>query len=181
MSATPPVTPETAQDGPSLKLVFGALATISVVLGVLVYWRYAESEAYVAKGMQAMDARGAQLSVDECLDESVAWHDACDQNDTNAAVCLQGVKLVMFHCLHAKDRSETCELYLDPESAIHQPTEDMRERARNPEKAGESGNWVYGRCDERGMNCTNKRECACAEAYRTIDSFCRTGQDAVQL
>ena len=61
------------------------------------------------------------------------------------------------------------------------PTEDMKARARNPETAGEKGNWVYGRCDERGYTCLNKRECACAEAYRTIDSFCRTGQDAVQL
>lgn len=181
MSETPAVLPETAQDGPSLKLVFGMLASISVLMGVFVYWRYAQSEAYVAQGMQSMDARGAELTVDECISETVAWHDACDQNNTNAAVCLQGLKLVMFHCLHAKDRSESCEVYLDPESAVHQPTEDMVERARNPDRAGESGNWVYGRCEERGMSCTIKRECACAEAYRTIDSFCRTGQDAVQL
>lgn len=174
-------TPETAQDGPSLKLVFGLCALISVVLGVFVYWRYAQSEAYVAQGIQAMEARGATLTPDECIDETIAWHDACDENDTNAAVCLQGVKLVMFHCLHARDRTESCELYLDPESPLHAPTEAMKERARNPEKAGEQGNWVYGRCEERGLTCLNKRECACAEAYRAIDSFCRTGQDAVQL
>jgi hypothetical protein len=179
MAPSPP--PETAQDGPSLKLVFGVLAVVTVLLGVFVYWRYAKSEAYVAEGIRMMEARGAELDVDECVVETVAWHDACDQNDTNAAVCLQGVKLLMFHCLHAEDRTETCELYLDPESVIHQPTEDMRARARNPEKAGESGNWVYARCEERDMTCINRRECACAEAYRAIDSFCRTGQDAVQL
>lgn len=183
MSGKAPITPppETAQDGPSLKLVFGLLASISVVLGVFAYWRYAQSEAYVAEGMRMMEARGAELTPDECIAETVEWANACDQNDTNAAVCLQGVKLVMFHCLHAKDRTEPCEAYLDPESAMHEPTEDMRARARNPDRAGESGNWVYARCDERGMTCTNRRECACAEAYRAIDSFCRTGQDAVQL
>jgi hypothetical protein len=164
-----------------LKLVFGLLAAISVALGVFVYWRYAQSEAYVAEGIQMMESRGAEFDADECIAETVAWHDACDQNDTNAAVCLQGVKLLMFHCLHAKDRTDTCELYLDPESAIHEPTEEMRERARDPDKAADSGNWVYARCDERGMKCVNRRECACAEAYRAIDSFCRTGQDAVQL
>ncbi len=178
---TPVVQPETAQDGPSLKLVFGLLGSMSMLLGVLVYWRYAQSEAYVAEGMQTMAARGAELSVEECVSESVEWHDACDQNDTNAAVCLQGVKLLMYHCLHARDRAESCELYLDPDSAVHQPTEDMRARARNPELAGEFGSWVYARCDDEGMTCTNRRECACAEGYRAIDSFCRTGQDAVQL
>lgn len=179
--ATPSPTPETATDGPSLKLVFGSCALVSILLGVFVYWRYATSEAYVAQGIRAMEARGAELSPDECIDETIAWHDACDQNDTNAAVCLQGVKLVMFHCLHARDRTDTCELYLDPESPLHEPTEDLKAAARNPEKAGEQGNWVYGRCVERGYTCINKRECACAEAYRAIDSFCRTGQDAVQL
>lgn len=179
--STPGTQPDTAQDGPSLKLVFGLCAAVSILLGVFVYWRYAQSEAYVAEGMKAMQERGAALSVDECIAETVTWHDACDQNDTNAAVCLQGVKLVMFHCLHARDRTETCELYLDPESAVHQPTAAMQERARNPEKASAQGNWVYGRCEERGYSCINKRECACAEAYRAVDSFCRTGQDAVQL
>ncbi|MFV8753060.1 hypothetical protein ACNOYE_21135 [Nannocystaceae bacterium ST9] len=178
---TPVTQPETATDGPSLKVVFGVLASLSVLLGVFSYWRYAQSEAYVAKGIETMQARGGELEVDECVGEVVAWHDACDQNDTNAAVCLQGVKVLMFHCLHAQDRTQTCELYLDPESGVHEATEGMRERARNPEKAGESGNWVYARCEERAMTCTIKRECACAEAYRAIDSFCRTGQDAVQL
>lgn len=179
MASVPP--PETAQDGPSLKLVFGLVTAISISLGVFVYWRYAQSEAYVSAGIQMMDARGAELTPDECIAETVAWHDACDQNDTNAAVCLQGVKLLMFHCLHAEDRTETCEVYLDPESHIHEPTEDMRARARNPDTAAERGYWVYARCDDRGMTCVNRRECACAEAYRSIDSFCRTGQDAVQL
>ena len=48
MAPSPP--PETAQDGPSLKLVFGLLAMVTVLLGVFVYWRYAKSEAYVAEG-----------------------------------------------------------------------------------------------------------------------------------
>ena len=61
-SSTPP---ETAQDGPSLKLVFGSLAGLSLLLGVFVYWRYAQSEAYVAKGIDQMRARGeVALGVD---------------------------------------------------------------------------------------------------------------------
>jgi hypothetical protein len=168
-------------DGPSLKLVFGVLTIITLVVGILGYRRYANSERWVAEGIAEMDRIGAQLEPEGCIDAAVHWYDACDQHQANAAVCLQGVSILMFHCLGARDREPTCELYLDPNSAVHQPTEGMRERARNAETAGESGRWVYARCEERGMNCINKRECACAEAYRAIDSFCRTGQQAVQL
>lgn len=168
-------------DGPSLKLVFGVLAIVTVLVGVLSYRRYANSERWVAEGIQSMDAVGAELEPDGCVDAAVTWYDQCDQHRANAAVCLQGVSILMFHCLAARDRSEPCEQYLDPDSAVHQPTEGMRERARKAETAGESGRWVYGRCEERGMVCRNKRECACAEAFRAIDSFCRTGQQAVQL
>jgi hypothetical protein len=87
----------------------------------------------------------------------------------------------MDHCLSARERDQTCEQYLDPASGMHAATQDMRDRARNPAVAGGSGRWVYARCEERGMVCRNKRECACAETYRAIDSFCRTGQQAVQL
>lgn len=172
---------ERQTDGPSLKLVFGLLAIVTLIVGVLGYRRYANSERWVAEGIEKMDRIGAQLEPEGCIDEAVQWYDECDQHQANAAVCLQGVSILMFHCLDARDREQTCELYLDPESEVHQPTEDMRERARRAETAGESGRWVYGRCDERGMSCINKRECACAEAYRAIDSFCRTGQQAVQL
>lgn len=174
--------PELPQrDGPSLRLVLGGVVLLTILVGVLAYWRYANSERWVAEGVERMDELGAGLDSEGCIDATVEWHDSCDAEQTNAAVCLQGVKVVMFHCLAARDRGDVCQLYLDLDSEVHAPTEDMRARARNPERAGASGNWVYGRCAERGMNCINKRECACAEAYRAIDSFCRTGQQAVQL
>jgi hypothetical protein len=165
----------------SLIYLFSALALISVTIGVLGYRRYANSERWVAEGIQQMDARGPELEAEGCVDEAVAWYGSCDEHDANAAVCLQGVGILMQHCLSARERDQTCELYLDPASVVHEASEGMRERARDPEKAGGSGRWVYARCEERGMVCLNKRECACAEAYRAIDSFCRTGQQAVQL
>jgi hypothetical protein len=164
-----------------LWMLFGALALVSIVLGVFSYRRYASSEKWVAEGVRHMEAVGPDLDVEGCVDEAVSWYDACDQHDANAAVCLQAVGILMHHCLSARERDETCELYLDPDSSVHQPTEGMRERARNPDAAGESGRWVYARCEERGMACRITRECACAQAYRAIDSFCRTGQEAVQL
>lgn len=165
----------------SLTYVFVTLAIVSVIVGVLGYWRYANSERWVAEGIQHMNEVGPTIDTEQCVDEAVSWYGACDQHDANAAVCLTGIGILMHHCLSGQARDETCELYLDPASAAHAATEGMRERARNPETAGESGRWVYARCEERGMVCRNKRECACAEAYRAIDSYCRTGQTAVQL
>lgn len=154
---------------------------VTVIVGVLAYYRYAGSEQYVVEGIRQMESVGPDLDVEGCIDEVVEWHTGCDRHETNAAVCLKGVDVLMAHCLSAADRSESCEQYLDPESEVRQATEDMRSRARNPDKAAASGKWVYGRCEERGMRCVIKRECACAEAYRAVDSFCRTGQQAVQL
>jgi hypothetical protein len=165
----------------SLVYVFTTLAIVSVAVGVLGYRRYANSERWVAEGIRHMDEVGVSLDDEQCIDEALSWYAACDEHDANAAVCLQGVGILMQHCLSGRERDQTCELYLDPESAAHAPTEEMRQRARNPDKAGESGQWVYARCEERGTVCRSKRECACAEAYRAIDSYCRTGQTAVQL
>lgn len=165
----------------SLVLLFAGLMSVSLIVGVLGYWRYANSESWVVEGTAHMDAVGAELSEEGCIDEAVQWYGGCEANDANAAVCLQGVGIVMQHCLSARERDQACELYLDPESEVHAISETFRERARNPDKAGEMGRWVYARCEERDMVCRSKRECACAEAYRAIDSFCRTGQQAVQL
>ncbi|PRP98304.1 hypothetical protein ENSA5_30370 [Enhygromyxa salina] len=170
-----------AEPDHSMKFVFIGLALVSVIVGVLGYWRYASSEQWVVEGVAKMDALGPKLDAEGCVDEVVGWYNDCDQHDANAAVCLQGVGILMQHCLSARERTQTCELYLNPESAAHAVTDDMRARARNPDKAGGSGRWVYARCEERDMVCRNKRECACAEAYRAIDSFCRTGEEAVQL
>ncbi len=140
--------------------MLAALATVSVVMGVGGYYRYAGSEEYVAHGIEQMDRRGPELDIEGCVDAVVGWNHDCDIHGANAAVCLQGVGMTMFHCLSGADRTEECGPYDAPET---------------------SGKWVLARCEERGMRCVNKRECACAEAYRAVDSFCRTGGKAVQL
>ncbi len=149
------------RSGPSLGLVLGSVAVLSIVFGVLAYKRYADSEAWVQQGIKKMDAEGANLDVQGCIDAAIKWHAGCEENDANQAVCNHAVKIEMYHCLSATDRAAECEA----------------DWSNPPEK----GSWVYGACEERGNRCINKRECACAEAYRATDSFCKTGQKAVQL
>lgn len=152
--------PSARSPAPGLRWVFIGIGVISLVTGVAAYRRYAGSERWVAEGIARMEARGPALTVEGCIDEVVAWHHDCDVQGANAAVCQQAVGITMFHCLRAADRAVECEPYAAPES---------------------SAAWVWAKCEERGMRCVNKRECACAEAYRAADSFCRTGGEAVQL
>lgn len=146
-------------DHGALKWVLIGTFSVSAVVGVLAYWRYAGSETYVAEGIEQMREAGPSLDVEGCFDAAIAWHGDCDVHGANAAVCEQGLKIVTYHCLAGRDRSEACETY--------PPRED--------------GKWVLAACEQRDMRCVNKRECACAEVYRSIDSFCRTDQKAVQL
>lgn len=159
--------PPREQSGPSLSLVLGAVATLTLLFGVLSYKRYAESERWVAQGIQMAETEGPNLSDEGCIDQAIKWHDACWEEGANAAVCLQGVKLVTFHCLHAKSRAEDCIPYQSPQI----------------DQGGkiDPGDWVFMKCLERGSKCKMRRECACAEAYRSLESFCKTGEKAVQL
>lgn len=146
-------------DNGSLTWVLAGVFTVSAVVGVAAYWRYAQSETYVAEGIAQMKQLGPKLDTEGCFQAALEWHHDCDVNGTNAAVCEQGLKIVTYHCLAGADRSQACEAY---------PPRD-------------NGKWVLESCEERGLRCVNKRECACAEIERSIESFCLNDGEAVQL
>jgi hypothetical protein len=143
--------------GPKLSWVLGTIAVAVVVLGTLAYWRYTESERYFAESLADIDARAPGLSTEECVGEILTWHRTCA---ANGPLCDHGVPRVMTHCLAAADRTATCES-LDLSTA--------------------SAKWVFDKCEERGTPCTNRKKCACANAYRAIDSFCKHDQKGVSL
>ena len=137
-----------------------ACVVVSIVIGVFVYRRLSQSVPYVRQGIVEMDKKGAEMSGEQCMDAALTWYEGCGANNTNAVICLDGVKILTFHCLKGRERRSLCEDY---------------------DAMPDNGKWVYGRCLDKGMKCVNKRECACAEVYRSIESFCRTGGKAVQL
>lgn len=143
--------------GPSLRLVLGLLSILAVGMGVLGYYRYAVSEDHFAVVLQKMSTEGASLDTEGCVDAVLTWHETCE---ANKPLCDNGIPRVMTHCLAAADRTQTCES-LDLSSA--------------------SAQWVYGQCLDRGTPCQDRKKCPCADAYRTIDSFCRHGQTGVAL
>lgn len=126
-----------------------------VVLGVLAYWRYTVSENHFAQVFATMDREGKVLDTEGCIDATLAWYETCE---ANKPLCDNGVGQVLTHCLIGQDRSATCES-LDLSSSKAQ--------------------WVFTSCLDRGTPCRNKKRCACADAYRSIDSFCRHDQKGV--
>jgi hypothetical protein len=143
--------------GPSLRLVLGTIAVLALVLGTLAYWRYTESERHFSEALREMDAVASSVDTEGCVTEVLRWHARCE---ANKPLCDNGVPRVLTHCLTGGDRKAYCE-GLDLSSAKAQ--------------------WVFDKCEERGTPCANRKECACANAYRAIDSFCRYDQKGVSL
>lgn len=143
--------------GPSLRLVLGGLSLLVLILGPLAYWRFTVSGQHFAEAMHHMDELGPTVDTEGCISAVLDWHEHCEA-DRN--LCNHGVPRVLVHCLVGADRQATCD-GLDLSSAKAQ--------------------WVFQSCEERGTPCDDRKNCACASAYRTIDSFCRHGQEGVPL
>ncbi len=145
------------RSGPQLRWVLGGVAVIVVLLGAVGYRQLVRSRDHFAAVTTQMDAVGKTVDAEGCVTEVLKWHGECA---ANKPLCDNGVPMVMTHCLLGRDRTPTCES-LDLSSAKAQ--------------------WVFDRCEERGNGCSNRKNCACASAYRAIDSFCRHGQEGVAL
>ncbi len=145
-------------EGPSLRMVLLSMTAVAVFMGVFAYYRYVTSEREIMGAMASLEKDGVALDSEGCIDHVLAWHKQCD---ALSVMCNDAVKIAMFHCLEARDRADDCGK-LKP---------DVVSR----------GQWVFGVCRDRGTACRFRKQCACADAYRALDSFCRTDQQAVQL
>ena len=143
--------------GPKLSWVLGGVALLATLMGVIGWRQLVHSRDHFAEATKMMDRLGKELDTEGCVTAVLQWHADCA---ANKPLCDNGVPQVMTHCLLGRDRSETC-TSLDLSSAKAQ--------------------LVFDRCEERGSGCNNRKTCACASAYRTLDSFCRHGQEGVAL
>jgi hypothetical protein len=137
-------------------VVVGCVFSLALVLGVVAYWRYTVSEAFIHDSLLRFDQVGAELSPDECVAEVLAWNASCE---AMKSLCDHAVPMLMEHCLAARDRASTCTNL----------SEDVTGR----------GQWTYERCLEHGVTRANKK--VCTGAYRALVQHCRTGQRGVIL
>lgn len=150
--------PEKEWRGPSLRTVLIGVGVIGSLMGLAMHRAYVRGEAVVQSALPGFAERGRDLDAEGCIDAVIAWHKQCE---ATAVMCNSGVKTAMFHCLKARERGADC--------------------GKLPSGEGMDGKWVFVTCKERGTQCRRTKECACADAYRAFDSFCRTDQKAVQL
>lgn len=131
---------------------------VGLLMALAMHRAYVQGERVVQAVLPQMEEQGRGVTAEGCIDVVMAWHKQCD---ATSVMCNNGVKTAMYHCLKAQDRAADC--------------------TRLPSGEGMDGKWVFLTCKERGTPCKRTKECACADAYRSFDSFCRTGQKAVQL
>lgn len=142
----------------SLRWVLIGVTVVGLLMALAMHRAYVNGERVVQAALPQMEQTGKTVSAEGCIDAIIAWHKSCE---ATAVMCNNGVKTAMFHCLKAQDRTGDC--------------------AKLPSGEGMDGKWVFLTCKERKTPCKRTKECACADAYRSFDSFCRTGQKAVQL
>ncbi|MCY1055216.1 hypothetical protein [Nannocystis sp. SCPEA4] len=149
---------ETQWRGPSLRTVMIGIFVLGGLMAVQMHRAYVQGERVVQAVFPVMEEKGKSLDAEGCIDAVIAWHKQCD---ATAVMCNHGVKQAMYHCLKAQDRKEGC--------------------TKLPASESMDGKWVFITCKDRGTQCKRTKDCACADAYRAFDSFCRTDQKAVQL
>lgn len=153
-----PSRPEAQWRGPSLRTVIIGIMVLGGLMAVQMHRAYVRGEQVVRAALPQLEAQGRTLDSEGCIDAVITWHKQCD---ATAVMCNKGVLQAMFHCLKAQDRSADCK--------------------KLPASEELDGKWVFVTCKERGTQCRRTKDCACADAYRAFDSFCRTDQKAVQL
>ncbi|MGB1016254.1 MAG: hypothetical protein ACPG4T_19110 [Nannocystaceae bacterium] len=158
--------------GPSLRAVVIAIVVLAVGLGVLANWRYTQSENQIRQALSTFDQSGGSMDVEQCIDAVITWHD--DTCDANLVLCDHAIPMAMVHCLEGQDRKQYCDGLDRTGSFIDDEGNEVSHDVA-------SGQWVYYSCLRRGSECKKRKKCPCADAYRAIDSFCRSEQRGVHL
>lgn len=164
-SPAEPSTPSAPNSAPqrSAKMawvVIGACCAIGAVLGATTYFRAASGAEHVGEKMVEMRKRGATIDAVTCINETLDWHDK--QCDAPGRMCIDAVPRVVGECLAAQDRSALCA------------------EIGNDEKPSQ---WAYNKCKARGVDRKSKKGVkeSCTQAWRALDSWCKSGQSGVAL
>jgi len=141
-------------------IVIGACMVIGAVLGATTYFRAAKGAEGVGDKMREMRERGAVMTGPECVADTLDWHDkTCD---APGRMCIDAVPRVVGECLAGQDRSALCV------------------EIGNTEKPSQ---WAYNKCKNRGIDRKSKKGIkeSCTQAWRALDSWCKSGQKGVAL
>lgn len=126
------------------------LLGVSTLVAVLVAWRFRVSEQYIIASLEEMEARGAELTPEGCVDAMLSWRKECE---AMKSLCDSTVDRMIQACLGGQDRVTYCEA-LDGAAA--------------------DAHYGYERCQERGLSKRDRQLWKpCGDAYKTMDQYCR--------
>ena len=140
--------------------VIGLLLLGSVLIGVVSYIQFMRSEELLHKDFGQMRTRGAQLAVEQCVDEVLTWHQTCG---AMGVLCDKSVGRMMEMCLDGRDRSSYC------------ATVDLTD--------AQTSGYGYLECKDRGMHEGQQRrrkKKVCGTAYRAVAYHCEQIQKKVE-
>jgi len=129
-----------------MRLLLTGIFTASILMGIVAFHRYAQSERYIRADIGAFLRRGAALTVPQCVGEVLSWTKRCQ---AMLSLCDASVSRMMNACLHGQDRRGYC-------GSLKVSTADT--------------SFGFRDCKARGVNGRQKK--ACAASYRMIASFC---------
>lgn len=140
-------------------VVWGAIAFGSAI-GVFVYFSASRASMDVWKQVEGFTERGRAVSGEGCVSAVLDWFG--DECAAPGRICLDAVPRAMGNCLAAIDRQADCEVI------------------GNDQKPSQ---WAFERCAERGVDRKSRKPVkeSCTMAWRSFDTFCKSGQKGVAL
>jgi hypothetical protein len=122
--------------------------TVSTVIGVIAFWRFAVSDEFLARVRVNMEEKGKVSTPEQCVDEVVRHAATCE---AMKSMCEATAPQWMEACLHGRDRTSYCASLGD---------------------ATMSTSFGFAACKERHVDRRTKK--ACASAYRSIAAHCQS-------
>lgn len=112
------------------------------------------------KQVESFGERGKPADGIGCVNLVLDWFKG--ECEAPGRICLDAVPRAMAHCLAAADRTADC-------AAIG-----------NDQKPSQ---WAFDRCSERGVDKKSRKPIkeSCTMAWRSLDTFCKSGQKGVAL
>ncbi len=157
---TPPAETAPVRSARMAWIVIGACCVIGGALGAITYFRAANGAEHVGEKLREMRVRGSVVDGFTCIDETLKWHDTvCD---APGRMCIDAVPRVVGECLAGQDRATLCQ------------------EIGNNDKPSQ---WAYNKCKARGIDRKSKKGIkeSCTQAWRALDSWCKSGQKGVAL
>jgi len=135
--------------------VIVVIFAVSTAIAVFAAWRFSTSERDLKAAHQVFEEKGAELTVDECVDDVLDWREECT---AMKSLCDSNVERMMAACLGARDRMAYCSSIGEAIGDAHFAAAACREHGLD---RSERGPWKH-----------------CGMAYRAIDLHCRTLQES---